>query len=168
MFQDPEDLMQRSGHVWHGVAVGWRNDIGPCINHLASTSERITGVKLALQDKSLLLLSFYAPTSGHDEAFLESVCDLSDFLVQHMNPGDKVIIGADSNCSQKSSSRRQDAWKNFCERFQLANHYSPHPSFHHHNGLSESFLDIFATSSSMSIQDILQLYLERSFELVKP
>ena len=156
MFQDPEDLMQRSGHVWHGVAVGWRNDIGPCINHLASTSERITGVKLALQDKSLLLLSFYAPTSGHDEAFLESVCDLSDFLVQHMNPGDKVIIGADSNCSQKSSSRRQDAWKNFCERFQLANHYSPHPSFHHHNGLSESFLDIFATSSSMPIQDILQ------------
>ena len=61
--------MQKSGHVWHGVAVGWRNDISPCINHLESTSERIAGVRLTLHDKSLILLSYYAPTSGHDEAF---------------------------------------------------------------------------------------------------
>ena len=156
MLQHPEDIMQRSGHVWHGVAVGWRTDIDPCINTLTSTSERIAGVRLTLTDMSLLLLSYYAPTSGHDEAFLDSVCDLSDFLVQHMNPGDRVIIGADSNCSQKSSLRRQDAWKNFCERFHLTVNHSPYPSFHHHNGQSESFLDIFVTSSGICIQDIVQ------------
>ena len=148
--------MQKSSHVWHGVALGWRRDVGHCVSQLESTSERIAGARLSLHNESLLLLSYYAPTSGQDDYFLESICDLSEFLLQHLNPGDKVIIGADYNCSKKSSTRRQDAWKSFCERFQLSTIHSPHPSFHHHNGLSESFLDIFATSSSLSMDSIMQ------------
>ena len=156
MFINPEDLLSNPAHVWHGVAVGWRNDIGASISILESTCDRISGVKMSLCDNSLLLLSFYAPTAGQDDDFLESLCNLSDYLLQYLTPGDQVIIGTDSNCSTKSFRRRQDAWENFCNKFQLTNHLSPHPSFHHHNGQSESFLDLFAASSSVNIPDILQ------------
>ena len=65
-------------------------------------------------------------------------------------------MGADCNCSDKSSRRRQEAWENFCEKFELSAHQPPQPTFHHHNGLSESFLDIFVASSTLSIQSIVQ------------
>ena len=70
MFQHPEDLLAKPKHVWHGVAVGWRKDIGAGIIHLENSCARISGVKISLQEKSLLLLSFYAATSGKDD-FLE-------------------------------------------------------------------------------------------------
>ena len=72
MFQHPEDLLVARGHVWHGVAVGWRSDMSACVEQLASTSDRVAGIKIPLQGKSLLLLSYYAPTAGHDEDFLDS------------------------------------------------------------------------------------------------
>ena len=156
MLQNPEDLMVNPSHVWHGVAVGWRKDIGHCVSVLESTCDRLSGVKITLKNKALLILSYYAPTAGKDDDFLGSVCDVSDFLHRYMSPGDQLIIGADCNCSDKSSSRRQVAWKNFCESFDLATHHPPQPTFHHHNGLSESFIDIFAASSTLSIQNIVQ------------
>ena len=156
MFSNPEDLLLRQAHVWHGVAVGWRNDIAASITPLDSTCERISGVKFTLQNHSLLLVSYYAPTAGKDEEFLESVCDLSDFLLKHLSRADQVVIGADCNCSQHSSKRRQEAWRNFHERFHLSDHRSSHPSFHHHNGLSETYLDSFSVSSSLNFQSISQ------------
>ena len=156
MFKHPEDLLGQHSHVWHGVAIGWRNDISGNINILDSTCERIVGVKIQLSSRYLLLLSFYAPTSGRDEDFLESISSLSEYLQRYSSPGDQVLIGADSNCSTKSSPRRQQAWKNFCESFQLQNYNSPLPSFHHHNGTSESFLDLFAASTSLALGDIIQ------------
>ena len=156
MLQNPEDLMVKPSHVWHSVAVGWRKDIGHCVSMLESTCDRLSGVKITLKDKSLILLSYYAPTAGKDDEFLESICDTSDFLHQHLSPGDQVIMGADCNCSDKSSRRRQEAWNNFCEKFELSAHQPPQPTFHHHNGLSESFLDIFVASSTLSIQSIVQ------------
>ena len=156
MFTHPEDLLVKPAHVWHGVAVGWRSDIGASIAPLQSTCDRISGVRMTLEDSSLLLLSFYAPTSGQDEDFLESICNLADYLLQHFSPNDKIIIGTDSNCSTKSTQRRQEAWKNFCERFQLSCYLPPRPSFHHHNGQSESFLDLFAASTSLQLQNVLQ------------
>ena len=156
MFQQPEDVLQKAGHVWHGVAVGWRRDLAASICSLESTCDRLSGVRLSLQQRSLLLLSYYAPTAGKDDDYLDSICNLSDFLQQHTSPGDGIIIGADYNCSSKSPVRRQEAWKNVCERFELTTHHPPNPSFHHHNGQSESFLDIFATSSTLALQSIAQ------------
>ena len=156
MLSNPEDLLLKPAHVWHGVAVGWRKNIAACITPLDSNCARISGAKISLQDHSILLLSYYAPTAGQDEEFLESVCDLSDFLLKHLSLGDQVIIGADYNCSHRSSKRRQEAWRNFRDSFQLSDHLSPHPSFHHHNGLSESFLDIFAASSCLLFKNIHQ------------
>ena len=136
MFSHPEDLLGKPGHVWHGVAVGWRNDINAYEN-------------------SLLLLSYYAPTAGQDCDFIDSICSLSELLLQHLLPGDQIMIGADSNCSSKSSLRRQEAW-NFCKRYHLTNHLSSEPSFHHHNGQSESFIDMFTASSNISTSEICQ------------
>ena len=104
----------------------------------------------------MLLLSFYAPTSGQDEEFLESISHLSDFISRNSVAGDQILIGADSNCSTKSSSRRQIAWKSFCEKFDLKQHNSPLPSFHHHNGLSESFIDVFVASETLDLGKVLQ------------
>ena len=75
MLQNPEDLMVKPSHVWHSVAVGWRKDIGHCVSMLESTCDRLSGVKITLKDKSLILLSYYAPTAGKDDEFLESICD---------------------------------------------------------------------------------------------
>ena len=156
MYRQPEDLLQNPGHVWHGVAVGWRRDIAASITPLENTCDRIAGVKLNLQQRSLLLLSYYAPTAGKDDDYLDSVCNLSDFLRQYLSPGDGVIIGADYNCSTKSPTKSQEAWSDICVKFQLATHHPPYPSFHHHNGLSESFLDIFATSTNIVVQNLVQ------------
>ena len=80
MFQNPEDKLSSSGPVWHGVAIGWRTDMRLNVQPLQSNNERIAGMKIMLSQHSLLLISLYAPTSGKDEDFLETMSILSDFL----------------------------------------------------------------------------------------
>ena len=156
MFEHPEDILATHSHVWHGVAIGWRRDLNSIITCLETSHERIAGAKVELKTGSLLILSLYAPTSGQDEEFLETVSHLSDFISRHSSPGDKILIGADSNCSTKSSTRRQKAWDNFCSKFELQTHRSHLPSFHHHNGLSETFIDVFAASATLKMGEVLQ------------
>ena len=156
MFQYPEDIMSNPSHVWHGVAVGWRTEIGSRIQPLESTYERIAGVRMSLSEGSLLLVSFYAPTSGHDEDFLESISSMTEYLRANISTGDKLIIGADSNCSIKSSPRRQLAWKNLCDKFDLKSHAPPLPTFHHHNGSSNSSIDLFAASTTLNLGETIQ------------
>ena len=55
-----------------------------------------------------------------------------------------------------TKDRRQEAWRNLCESLGLKEHRSTFPSFHHHNGTSDSFLDLFAASSTLSMQEIIQ------------
>ena len=107
MHLHPEDQFRKNSHVWHGVAIGWKKDLSASILPLESTYDRVAGIKLSSSSKSLLLVSFYAPTAGHDEDFLESISHLSDFLKSNMSTGDQVLIGADCNCSSKSTMRRQ-------------------------------------------------------------
>ena len=140
MFTPNEDKILTSGHVWHGVAIGWKKELSASILPLKSTYERVAGIKLSSCSKSLLLVSFYAPTAGHDEDFLESISYLSDFLASNMSIGDQILIGADCNCSSKSTIRRQHSWKNFCETFELEMNLTTYPIFHHHNGTSNSFI----------------------------
>ena len=151
MFDHPEDQLLASGPVWHGVAIGWRKDAGLNIQPLQSTNERLVGIKILMPQSSLILISLYAPTSGHDEDFLETISNLSEYLRTNCSQGDQIIIGADSNCSTRSSSRRQVAWQNFCEKHLLVIHSSQLPTFHHHNGSSSTFIDIFAASSTLQL-----------------
>lgn len=138
MMQYPEDLLSNSGPTWHGVAIGWSSDITANVSPIESTSDRIVGIRILHATGTLLLLSFYAPTAGRDEEFLESISLLTDFLLRNKKPGEQVLIGADCNCSEKSTQRRQRA-------------------FHHHNGMSNSGIDIFATSFSLDIASTTQL-----------
>ena len=153
MFEHPEDKLLASGPVWHGVAIGWRKDAGLSIQPLQSTNERIIGLRILLSQSSLVLVSLYAPTSGHDEDFLETISNLSEYLHTNCSQADQVVIGADSNCSTKSSSRRQVAWHNFCEKYSLVIHSSQLPTFHHHNGSSSTFIDVFAASNTLEMGD---------------
>ena len=157
MVQNTEDLLSHQNHSWHGVAIGWRNDLSSHILPLKSECHRIAGIKLGLSSGNLLLVSFYAPTSGHDDDFLESMSNLSDFIKSNSSPSDYVAIGADANCSVKSSLRRRDAWKNFCDTHNLTIHLSPQPSFHHHNGSSSSYIDLFAVTSSIKMSKVSQI-----------
>ena len=133
----PEDQVLKPNHVWHGVAIGWRKDITVNIQAIESTHDRAVGVKMTLLKKSLLLVSYYAPTSGKDDDFLESISCLTEYLQRNLGPGDQILIGTDCNCSSKSTPRRQRAWGNFCRNFDLQMHTPPSPSFHHHNGTSD-------------------------------
>ena len=105
---------------------------------------------------SLLLISFYAPTAGRDEEFLEVISSLTEYIQQNISTGEQVIIGADANCSPKSSKRRQYAWKNFCNQHDLRMHSPPSPTFHHNNGVSHSSIDLFVASSSLDLGATLQ------------
>ena len=157
MSKNVEDLLSRQNHSWHGVAIGWRNDLDSQILPLDSACDRIAGVKLTLSSRNLLLVSFYAPTSGHDDDFLEALSNLSAFIETHSSTLDLVAIGADANCSVKSSERRRAAWTNFCVDHNLANYLSPHPSFHHHNGMSSTFINLFAVTSTINLSQVSQL-----------
>ena len=149
-------LINRQEHIWHGVAIGWRSDIDGQVTPLDSTFDRITGIKLCLHNVNLLLISLYAPTSGRDEEFLECMSNLTFFLRQNYSSTHQVIIGADLNISSNSSTRRQEAWNNVCEEFMLSSHYPPLPTFHHHNGSSNSYLDCLITSSNSHILQLTQ------------
>ena len=156
MFKPPEDLLVNSSHVWHGAALGWSKDIGANIHPIESTYDRFVGVRLQLPGSSVILISLYASTAGRDEEFLELISYLTEYLLRNLAAGEKLVIGADVNCSDKSTLRRQQAWKNFCEFHELKNYRSQYPSFHHNNGTSSSFIDLFAASSSLGMSDILQ------------
>ena len=71
-------------------------------------------------------------------------------------PGDKVVIGADINCSEKSTTRRQQSWKQFCENFDLQMTTASHPTFHHHNGMSDSTIDFFVYSKDLNLGGLVQ------------
>ena len=156
MFANPEELLSSRGPVWHGVAIGWRKDAGLNFQALESTNERIVGVKLSMSGRSLILISLYAPTSGHDEDFLATISNLSDYLRTNCSQDDQVLIGADTNCSNKSSPRRQRAWAVFCQENSLVTHSPPFPTFHHHNGLSSTSIDAFVATSSLTLGNTRQ------------
>ena len=127
MFENPEDVLGKQAHIWHGVAIGWRRDINASIKILDSTCDRIAAIKMELNERYLLLLSIYASTSGQDEEFLELISHLSDFIHKHSSSSDQVLIGGDSNCSTKSSKRRQMAWESFCNNKMIKTYLSPNP-----------------------------------------
>ena len=156
MFLLPEELLNRPGHVWHGVAIGWRKESNARVHFIKSIHDRIVGIRVTVSGNTLLLVSFYAPTSGHDDDFLESVSYLSEYIKSNAVAGDKVIIGTDCNYSSKSSSRRQDSWNNFLELFELDTKFHRYPTFHHHNQSSNSFIDTFATSKELETSPVTQ------------
>ena len=156
MLVNNEDKLLRKGPVWHGCAIGWHKEINSKITALSSNHERLVGIKLNLSKSSILLISLYAPTSGKDDEFLETVSHISSFISLNASSTDYVIIGADMNCSTKSTSRRQEALQYFLSDLSLSIHTAPNPTFHHNNGSSESNIGYFVTSSALVLERLTQ------------
>ena len=87
---------------------------------------------------------------------METLSHLSQYILLHSSCEDSIIIGTDSNCSSKSSSRRQRSWGSFLDSFSLKIHSTDSPTFHHNNGTSESTIDFFVTSSALAMEKLRQ------------
>ena len=151
MFTPNEDKLMTPGPVWHGSALGWHDSINPMVTPIESNHERFSCIRLSSGLSSTILVSLYAPTHGKDEEFLECIDNLSEFLLQHLSENEHIIIGADTNCSEKSSVRRKQSWKIFCDTFSLVQKSTSAPTFHHHNGTSNSCIDMFMASESLQL-----------------
>ena len=156
MFLNNEDKLMLKGPVWHGCAIGWHKDINSDVTAIESNHERLVGIRYKMNSTSILLVSLYAPTSGQDEDFMETISHLSSFIDLNTASTDNIIIGTDSNCSTRSTARRQDAWRTFLSTFSLMVHNTPDPTFHHNNGSSESTIDYFVTSAGLAIEKLTQ------------
>jgi hypothetical protein len=103
------------------------------------------------------VISLYDPTHGKDDEYLECLSLLTEFLLANSSPNDSCIIGADTNCSTKSSARRRKAWSAFCENFSLVSISSQAPTFYHHNGTSDSCIDTILFSRNLKPTNLAQL-----------
>ena len=145
-FIPAEDTLRNMDHIWHGAAIMWHDSISTDVTHIRNTHERITSIKLCLGGQNVLAISVYLPTSGLDDEFLDCLAALSDIIADNTEEKDTVIVGADSNCSVKSTPRRQRGFQQLCVIHNLKKVLSPGPTFHHHNGLSSSNIDLFLIS----------------------
>jgi hypothetical protein len=144
MFDKAEDKIMSPSPVWHGAALAWHDDLHSTTTVLPTTNERVAAVIFNISDESkILAISLYAPTSGKDDEFLDCLGFLEEFLWNNIPNCGSVLIGMDSNCSEKSSSRRKLAWSNFCKTFSFEMKKTGLPTFHHNNGTSESCIDYF-------------------------
>ena len=159
MFLHAEDKISHQGPVWHGAALAWHNDIHGKVTTLDSNHERYSAIRVNLGTLNLLAVSLYAPTSGKDDEFLECFSYLSNFINCNKSTTDLLIIGTDSNCSEKSTSRRKAAFTSFCSKHDLRQYASSRPTFHHNNSKSESCIDFFLISRCETIEvgKLLQL-----------
>ena len=155
-FTPPEDRLGRADHTWHGAAIIWHESLDANIQCIGNTHDRFTGIKMNFTGVHFLAISAYLPTSGKDDDFLSCLGELSCFIADNIDNIDTVLIGMDSNCSEKSTPRRTKAFQQFCHEQSLIKFSHSEPTFHHSNGLSASNIDYFLISqrSVDTIHDI--------------
>ena len=147
-FTYSEDRLSSNNHTWHGAAVMWHASLNSNVLNICNTHDRFTGINMKFDEHSILAISAYLPTCGKDDEFLDCLAELSIFILQNKSETGTVLIGTDSNCSEKSSPRRVQAFKQFCEENNLLKVCCSEPTFHHVNGLSSSNIDYFLISTA--------------------
>ena len=157
MFCHPEDLIVMHGPVWHGTALGWKKSFDQYITKLPIVCERFSSVKFFNPETntSILLYSSYLPTAGNDEEFLEVIETLNFHINENKNVNDFLVLGLDSNVSEKSTKRRYTSMNSFVNSHELNSIItSEEPTFHHNNKTSESQIDhvYFSPSETLSIK----------------
>ena len=145
MFLPTEDLILRCGPTWHGTAIGWPTSVNTKVTKIPVISERFCGV-LYSENSGMIILAYtaYLPTSGQDDDFIETLdqltADIQNFVKNKENIA--LLIGLDSNQSDKSSSRRSLAMRTFMSKLSLQTILPGNkPTFHHNNQVSESQID---------------------------
>ena len=110
-----EDSLGSSNHTWHGAGIMWHVSLNSDVIHLKNTSDRFTGIRLNTRGQPILAISAYLPTSGKDEEFSNCLDELSAYIGENMEKSDVVLIGMDSNCSEKSTNRRNKSSRVFVQ-----------------------------------------------------
>ena len=151
MFTPPEDKLCSSDHTWHGCGIMWHSSLDSTTTRLTTIHPRFTGVITTIENLKFLFLSVYFPTSGQDDEFLNCIADLSNYIHDNSDSGVIIVIGADTNCSEKASKRRKRAFCIFLEEHCLEKISNGRSTFHHTNGLSESCIDFFLVSANRGI-----------------
>ena len=118
-FTPTEDRLSNIEHTWHGAAVMWHESLNSSVSSVANTHDRFTGIKVNSQGQSILAISAYLPTSGKDDDFLDCLSELSLFILENNEAEGGILIGTDSNCSEKSSPRRLHGFQQFCREHDL-------------------------------------------------
>ena len=118
-FTPVEDSLGCSSHTWHGAAIMWHDSLDSNILQLRNTNDRFTSIKLDSEGNHILVISAYLPTSGKDEEFADCLAELSEFIANNSMDDEAVLIGTDSNCSEKSTPRRIQAFQTFCDEHDL-------------------------------------------------
>ena len=150
MFSPSEDLLCSTGTTWHGSAIMWHSSISNNISCIKTNNHRVTAAKARLGDDLFVILSVYFPTHGKDDEYLECISEIINLVTECRTDSENLIVGADINCSEKSSERRIQAFQNLCTELDLVKVCTSHATFHHHNGMSESNIDCFLISSTVS------------------
>ena len=159
MFIPTEELLLTTGAIWHGTAIGWDIDIDNFVTKLPVVSERFCGISYRDAKSDILSYTLYLPTSGLDEEFLEVLSQLFSDINQHRQQNSVIVIGADTNQSNKSSTRRIEAMQTFCKDFSLKSVLiSSEPTFHHNNQTSSSQIDHILYFLPESCEIDLQFY----------
>ena len=107
-------------------------------------SERFCGVRYSDKNTNLNIISYsaYLPTSGKDEEFNDVITSLTQDITKQRNEDDIILIGIDANTSAKSTKRRIEAFNSFLSELKLSTILNnSDPTFHHHNGTSETQID---------------------------
>ena len=142
MFTAVEDLMLTPGTAWQGTTIGWSSEIDKYVSKLPIISERFCGIYYSNQATHLLAYTAYLPTSGQDEYFLEVLDKLESDITNIKRSNSIIIIGTDTNQSEKSSKRRTEAMNRFKEEFSMMSLLvSGQPTFHHNNQGASSAID---------------------------
>ena len=115
-FTHPEDRLSNPDHTWHGAAILWHDSLNSNVQNISNTHERFSGIHLKCQGQHILAISLYLPTSGKDEEFLDCLAELSIFIQDNNSDIGTILIGTDSNCSEKSCARRVQALQQFCSK----------------------------------------------------
>ena len=132
--------------AWYSSQVDKSHDM--FVSKLPVVSSRFCGIKYNSNDTTVLLYSVYMPTSGQDDLYIEVLSLLEFDIKQNITPNCVIFLGIDSNCSLKSSSRRQYMMNLFLSEFSLAPILETDQlTFHHNIGTSESKIDNIYWSS---------------------
>ena len=87
-------------------------------------------------------ISAYLATSGRDDEYIDVIDQLSVFVTDNLEAEEALIIGLDTNESEKSTRRRREAMSKFCNMFSLQSITPEHMNtFHHNNHTSSSRID---------------------------
>ena len=107
--------MLEGGPTGHGAAVGWDQNFERNVSKIPIISERFSGVNYSDGQTNIIAYSAYLPTCGQDDDYLEVLSLLSFDIRNNKTENSCILIGLDTNQSEKSSRRRTEAMKQFCE-----------------------------------------------------